>query len=131
MESYPGLAEVVFKIEGLGEAKGVFKRFLSPKTVDAILKVLPIHSRAAVWKEEVYFETPVKAGLEKPKSRVEAGDIAYWPLGSAICVFYGKSQPYSPVNLIGKVTEGLTLFQAVKEGTPIVLEKAVKGAVSS
>jgi hypothetical protein len=124
VERHPGLVEVVFKMEGVGEAKGVLKRFLSPKTVDAILRALPIHSRAVVWKEEVYFETPVKAGLEKPKSKLEAGDIAYWPLGSAVCVFYGKSQPYSPVNLIGKVTEGISLFHAVKEGTPIVLVKA-------
>jgi hypothetical protein len=124
VERHPGLVEVVFKMEGVGEAKGVLKRFLSPKTVDAILRALPIHSRAVVWKEEVYFETPVKAGLEKPKSEVEAGDIAYWPLGSAVCVFYGKSQPYSPVNLIGKVTEGISLFHGVKEGTPIVLVKA-------
>jgi hypothetical protein len=123
VERHPGLVEVVFKIEGVGEAKGVLKRFLSPKTVDAILRALPIHSRAAVWKEEVYFETAVKAGLEKPKSEVEAGDIAYWPLGSAVCVFYGKSQPYSPVNLIGKVTEGISLFRVVKEGNPIALER--------
>lgn len=126
MEKHPGMVEVLFRIDGVGDVVGVFKRFLSPKTVDAILRALPIHSRAAVWREEVYFETPVKAGLEKPKNRVEAGDIAYWPLGSAICVFYGESQPYSPVNLIGKIVEGLTLFRMVKEGTPIILEKKLK-----
>jgi hypothetical protein len=112
---------VKFVIEGLGEAKGELKKFLAPKTVEAILKVLPIESYAAIWKEEIYFKVPVKVGSEKPKNKVETGDIAYWPLGSAICVFYGKSQPYSSVNLIGKIIENLEIFKQVKEGVKITL----------
>ncbi len=112
---------VKFVIEGLGEAKGELMKFLSPKTVEAILKALPIEGYAAIWREEVYFKVPVKVGAEKPKDKVETGDLAYWPLGSAICIFYGKSQPYSPVNLIGKIVENLEIFKQVKEGARITL----------
>lgn len=115
--------KIIFKMEGIGEAKGLIKRFLSPKTVDALSRSLPVKGRAALWKEEVYFETPVKVGSEKPRRKVDVGDIAYWPLSSAVCIFFGKTQPYSPVNLVGKITEGLELFQQVKEGTPITMEK--------
>jgi hypothetical protein len=114
---------VKFIIEGLGEAKGELIKFLSPRTVEAILKALPIEGYAAVWKEEVYFNVPVSVGAEKPKSRVETGDLAYWPMGSAICIFYGESQPYSPVNIIGKITENLEVFKRVKEGVKITLTR--------
>jgi hypothetical protein len=115
--------KVKFIIEGLGEAEGELVRFLAPRTVDMIVRKLPIEGRAALWKEEVYFETPIKMGEEKAKSTVEKGTIAFWPMGSAICIFYGESQPYSPVNILGQVTKNLELFSGVKSGTKIRVEK--------
>jgi hypothetical protein len=111
--------KVKFTIEGMGEAEGELVRFLAPRTIDMIVRKLPIEGRAAQWKEEVYFETPIKMGEEKAKPTVETGTIAFWPMGSAICIFYGKSQPYSPVNIIGKVTGNLDLFKQIKSGTKI------------
>jgi len=109
-------------VEGLGEAEGELIRHLAPRTVDAIANRLPIEGRAALWKEEVYFEIPVKMGEEKAKATVETGTIAYWPMGSAICIFYGSSQPYSPVNIIGRVTKNLEMFRQVKSGMKIRVE---------
>jgi hypothetical protein len=114
--------KIRFVIEGMGEAEGELVRFLSPRTVDMIVRKLPIEGRAALWKEEVYFETPVKMGEEKAKGTVEKGTIAFWPMGSAICIFYGESQPYSPVNILGKVTSNLEIFSKVKSGTKIRVE---------
>lgn len=114
---------VKFIIEKLGEAEGDLIRHLSPRTIDAITKKLPLEGRAALWKEEVYFEISVKAGEEKSKPTVEKGTIAYWPMSSAICIFYGESQPYSPVNIIGTVTKNLELWKQVKSGTKIRIEK--------
>jgi len=114
--------KVKFTVEGVGETEGELVRFLAPRTIDMIVRKLPIEGRAAQWKEEVYFETPIKMGEEKAKATVETGAIAFWPMGSAICIFYGKSQPYSPVNVIGKVTGDLELFKQVKSGTKIRLE---------
>jgi hypothetical protein len=109
--------------ESFGEAEGELIRFQSPMTVDNLTKALPFEGRAARWKEEVYFETPVKLGSEKAKGTVEVGTIAYWPMGSALCIFYGTTQPYSPVNVVGKVTSNLELFRIVKSGTKIRVEK--------
>jgi len=114
-----------FRMEGLGEAEGEFVRFLAPRTVDTLVRKLPIEGRAALWKEEVYFEIPVKMGEEKAKPTVEAGTIAFWPMGSAICIFYGQSQPYSPVSILGKITKNLELFRQVKSGTTIKVELLV------
>lgn len=114
--------KVKFIIEGLGETEGELVRFLAPRTIDMIVRKLPIEGRAALWKEEVYFETPIKMGEEKAKGTVEVGTIAFWPMGSAICIFYGPSQPYSPVNILGKITGNLELFKQIKSGTKIRVE---------
>ena len=117
--------KIKFMIDGLGEAEGELVRHLAPRTIDMIVRKLPLEGRAAIWKEEVYFEIPVKMGEEKAKGTVERGTIAFWPMGSAVCVFYGESQPYSPVNILGKVTKRLDLFGRVKSGVKIKLEKYV------
>jgi len=109
--------------EGNGEAGGELIRFHSPMTVDNLAKALPFEGRAARWKEEVYFETPVKMGTEKAKSKVEVGTMAYWPMGSALCIFYGQTDPYSPVNVVGKITSNLEMFRSLKSGTKVRVEK--------
>jgi hypothetical protein len=117
--------KVKFVIEGLGEAEGELVRFMAPRTVDTIVRKLPVEGRAALWKEEVYFEIPIKMGEEKAKATVETGAIAFWPMGGALCIFFGRSQPYSPVSILGKVTQNLELFKQVKSGTTIKVELLV------
>jgi hypothetical protein len=114
---------IKFTIEGIGEAEGELIRHLAPRTVDVISKRLPIEGRAALWKEEVYFQISVKMGKEKAEPTVEKGTVAYWPIGNALCIFYGETQPYSPVNIVGQVTNNLKLFERVKSGTKIMVEK--------
>jgi hypothetical protein len=110
-------------VEGVGKAEGELVRISSPRTVDAIIRRLPLEGRAALWQQEVYFGIPVKMGNEKAKTTVEKGALAYWPMGSAFCIFYGETQPYSAVNIIGKVAKNLELFESVKSGTTIIVEK--------
>ncbi len=112
-----------FSVENVGEAEGELIRHLAPRTVDAITKTLPIEGRAALWKEEVYFEIPIKMGDEKAKPKVEKGTIAYWPMGNALCIFHGQSQPYSPVNIVGKITRNLEVFAETKSGTRIRVDR--------
>ena len=114
--------KIKFLIEGLGEAEGELVRFLAPRTIDTIVRKLPIEGRAALYKEEVYFEIPIKMGEEKAKSTVEEGTIAFWPMDGALCVFFGKSQPYSPVSILGKITSNLEIFKQVKSGSTIKVQ---------
>jgi len=122
-ESSVSRIPIKFIIATVGEVEGELIRHLAPRTVDAIVKKLPFEGRAALWKEEVYFEIPVRMGEEKARSKVEKGDLAFWPMGNALCIFYGDSQPYSPVNIVGKVTKNLELFERVKSGSVIRVEK--------
>ena len=116
--------KIKFLIEGLGEAEGELVRFLAPRTIDTIVRKLPLEGRAALYKEEVYFEIPIKMGEEKAKAIVEEGTIAFWPMDSALCIFFGKSQPYSPVNILGKITGNLEIFKQVKSGLTIKVQLA-------
>jgi len=115
---------VKFIAEGVGEAFGELHRTYSPRTVEAITRKLPLEGRAALWGDEVYFEVPVTLGSEKPRSTVSLGTIAYWPRGAALCIFFGKTQPYSPVNVVGEIVENLELFSKVKSSTRIRVERA-------
>jgi len=115
---------VKFIIERVGEAEGELIRHLAPRTVDGIVKKLPFEGRAALWKEEVYFEIPVTMGEEKAKPTVKKGDLTYWPMGHALCVFYGDSQPYSAVNIVGRILKNLELLSQVKSGAVIRVVRA-------
>lgn len=114
---------VKISIEDLGESRGFLIRFLSPRTVDAIVKMLPVEGRAVLWKSEVYFEIPLRIGEEKPREMVKRGDLAYWPFGQAICIFLGDMHPYTPVNLIGQITENMDVFNKVRNGVKIKIER--------
>lgn len=110
-------------VEGIGESKGMLIRFLSPRTVDSIIRLLPLEGRAAIWQSKVYFEIPLRIGVEKPREIAKRGDLAYWPFGRAFCIFFGDMQPYSPINLIGQVTDNIEVFSKVKSGTKIKVER--------
>jgi len=84
----------------------------SPKTVDDFLKNLPFTVELNVWGDEIYTSrSPISQPQENAKSFVELNDVAYWPTGKAICLFYGPTPignpgeitPASPVNVIGKI----------------------------
>ena len=110
-------------VNELGEAKGELIRFLAPRTVEAILRKLPVEGRAALLKGGFYFEVPLKMGLEKATKNVSAGTMAFWPLGSALCFFFENSRPYSSVNIVGRVTENVEVLGKAKIGTRIRVEK--------
>ncbi|MEN3057229.1 MAG: cyclophilin-like fold protein [Candidatus Methanosuratincola petrocarbonis] len=113
----PKESEITISIEfESAQVEGVLSRILSPRTVEAIVEALPFTSRTFLWKEEVYFEIPVSVGPEKPRSIVTPGTLAYWPPSKAFCVFYGDSQPYSPVNVIGRLISPPDPVRRVKRG---------------
>jgi hypothetical protein len=86
---------------------------LAPKTISAFLKNLPFSLKANIWGKEIYTDpAPFSADLENAKDIVQLYDVAFWPPGNAICLFYGPTpmgkdviRPYSPVNVIGKILE--------------------------
>jgi hypothetical protein len=97
-----------------------------PRTCEAIWQVLPLEAKLEVWKEEVYFEIPVKIPPESPTPKTTAGDVSYWPEGPGFCIFFGRSQPISPVNTFAKIKSGIENFRKVKKGDRITVRRATR-----
>ena len=103
------------------------------KTAQLIWEALPIEAKGNLWGEEIYFAIPVKTGLETgAREVVSAGELGYWPIGHAFCIFFGPTpasrgdeiRAASEVNVIGKVLGDPKVFLKVKDGVKVVLEKA-------
>jgi hypothetical protein len=106
----------------------------SPATVKAILENLPIEVNINKWGKELYTDkTSIAAQKENAKSEVNLLDVAYWPEGSALCLFYGptpisksnKIEPYSPVNIVGHiVSEQSNIINKIKDTSKVIIKQA-------
>jgi len=94
--------------------------------------MLPLEGSANTWGDEIYFEIPLKVEEEvDARVEVEVGELGYWPVGHAFCIFFGPTpasrddQPraYSPVNILGCVLGDATLFRPVRSGDRVVLAR--------
>lgn len=102
------------------------------ETAEKIYNSLPIESEVNTWGEEIYFDIPVKTGLEKPVETVKIGDLAYWPPQNCFCIFFGKTptstgdeiKPATAVTIVGKITSGLENLKKIKSGEKIYIEKS-------
>lgn len=107
----------------------------SPKTVQAILEKLPVEINITKWGDELYTErTQILANEENAKREVDYLDVAYWPEGNALCIFYGPTPisrdgqilAYSPVNIVGKINphgnEEDELLQKIKDNTKVIFK---------
>jgi len=100
-------------------------------TAKAIWNALPIEARASTWGDEIYFSIPVYLEEENAQEVVEKGDLGYWPPGNAFCIFFGRTpasrgdeiRPASPVNVVGRMEGDPTIFERVRSGEKVVLER--------
>jgi len=97
-------------------------------TVEGLSGVLPFSSQAQTWGDEVYFEAPFHADLEKDaRVKMEVGEVAFWPDGDAIALFFGPTpaskgpapRAYSPCNMLGRIEGDSSLLKKVRPGTPL------------
>lgn len=102
-------------------------------TARAIWDALPIDSRVNRWGDEIYFSAPVVLDeADDSQEVVEVGDLAYWPPGRAICIFWGPTpashaaepRAASAVNVFGVVDQDARDFATVRAGASIRLERA-------
>ncbi|MGC8874757.1 MAG: cyclophilin-like fold protein [Chloroflexia bacterium] len=105
-------------------------------TAQQILVALPFEGEGNRWGDEIYFEIPVVAENE-PTARVEMeiGEVAYWPAGRALCLFFGptpvsrddRPRAYSPVNVVGRILGDASVLRGVPDGCRVRVERAQGG----
>ena len=115
---------VRIRMYGVGEAEGELIKVLAPLTVEALLRRLPIEGRVHPIEGGVAILIGLGRGEEKSTRGVEAGTIAYWPMEDSLCLYHSSARPYTPVNRVGRITEGLELLRKVRSGGRIRIEAA-------
>jgi hypothetical protein len=104
---------------------------LENATADAIWDSLPVAGVVNRWGEEIYFALPVAVGLEHGQDVVDAGDIAYWPPGTAFCIFFGRTpasrgneiRAASAVTVVGRLTGTPEDLGCVRDGETITVAR--------
>jgi len=100
-------------------------------TAKSIVEALPIKAKGRRWGGEIYFSIPVAAELE-PDGRdvLQAGELGYWPTGSAFCIFFGPTpasqgeeiRAASAVSIIGKMKGDWSQLWDVPTGADVLIE---------
>ena len=106
-----------------GEATGFLNRLTAPLTVGAVAQRLPINSRTSPAMGHISILLNLQRGVEKPVTEVKAGTIAYWPRSDALTIYPKDTKPYGPVNKIGEIEENLELFDRLRSGSRVIIEK--------
>jgi len=108
------MAESDFTVVVDGTEMGASWVSESPETRRALADALPVEGQAARWGDELYFDVPVDVALEpNARAEVEPGTVAYWPQGSALCLFWGPTpassgaepRAASPVNVVARLDD--------------------------
>ena len=125
--------KILANIQGYENITIELDDIFSPKTCNNILDSLPFSVNVHVWGEEIYTdESPITQPEENAKALVDLNDVAYWPNGKAICLFFGPTpigkeseiKPYSPVNVVGKIINpNKLILKNFKDGTKVSFRK--------
>jgi len=65
--------------------------------------------------------TDLRVGVEKPRTQFVRGDVAFLASGGLVCLFIRDAQSERPLNPLGKVDEGLEVFDATRVGDVVRL----------
>ena len=101
-------------------------------TANALWLAAPFEGYTNAWGDEIYFEIPVKVQLENGRKVLKAGDVAYWPDGHALCVFYGPTpisagkdpEAISEVSPVGRLVGDPRRFEVVGDRMKVVVRQA-------
>jgi hypothetical protein len=122
--------QVRISIEGLSSFEADIDDSDS-KTIRKLQEALPIDGKVMRWGDEIYFFVGFKASLERgARSAMKVGEIAYWPNGPALAIFFGPTpasegeEPAaaSDCNVIGRTDASPEILRRAREGAKIIID---------
>jgi hypothetical protein len=101
------------------------------RTTKALIGILPVKAKVNTWGDEIYFDIPLNMEIENGKQVVEMGDVAYWPEGPCLCLFFGQTpasrgneiRAASPVTVLGRIVGDPKVLKSVRSGAEVTVEK--------
>ena len=103
----------------------------STTTARALLGMLPVKATANTWGDEIYFDVPLSVQIEDGREVVQMGDVAYWPDGPSLCLFFGRTpasrgdeiRAASPVTVLGRIVGDPKVLKSVRSGAEVTVEQ--------
>jgi hypothetical protein len=112
--------------------KSITATLNSSETAKLLFNRLPLKLMLERWGDEYYGDCGLMVNASHDaRMEMEIGEIAVWPEGSALCIFFGptpvskdhKPRAISPVNPIGKIEEDTTFLKSLPGSIEIEIEK--------
>jgi len=102
-------------------------KFNDSPVAQEVLHHLPVEGTVSRRGDEIYFGIDVSISAQAQTGEVKVGDVAYWPEGKSICVFFGRTEastndkpvPAGPVVIIGSTQASPIELRQIKSGEPI------------
>ena len=126
------MAEQIRIVSGEVELKAQLNESVSAK---ALVKKLPLELQMSRWGDEYYGDCGVSVE-EGPEARelMEVGELAIWPPGSALCIFFGPTpastgeepRAASKVNPIGRISSGAEALKKLGPSIQVRVESSTK-----
>jgi len=97
-----------------------------------VTAALPLTARMSRWGDEYYGGVGIEIAEDGTgRELMEAGEIAYWPPGKALCIFFGKTpastderpRAASAVLPVGRVTAGLDSLKGMGSSVRVVFRR--------
>jgi len=98
---------------------------------ERIRQVLPLQGRVNTWGEEIYFSIGLDLETsDAARSEMSVGEVAYWPAGQALCIFFGRTpaggsdgepRAASDVGPLGRLVGAADALRGVADGEKVVV----------
>jgi hypothetical protein len=96
-----------------------------------LISLLPLQFNMSRWGDEYYGDCGIKVELSSDARDVmEKGELAVWPTGSALCIFFGPTpvskgnepRAVSPVNPVGKLIDSPEVLKKLGSSINVRIE---------
>jgi hypothetical protein len=95
------------------------------KTSQDFVESLPLTLSMNRWGDREYYGKKSLPSQGELQSTFENGDLAYWPSGGSVALFFDNSEDptlSSPVIVIGKITSYLSVFDRLEDNVEMKFE---------
>jgi len=103
----------------------------STRTAELLFDTLPSRISMRRWGDEYYGDIGlIVEAAEDARAEMEIGELAIWPEGNALCIFFGptpasvdeKPRAISPVNPVGVILDDVSFLKGLPERIEIDLK---------